>query len=220
LRKKDDGVRPIAVGDTLRRLVGKALLRTGVAKDQVGRLAPVQAGVGIPNAAESMSLGAQNLIRRLDVGINWAVLEVDLKNAFNCLDRTVILQEAQTRTPALFNYMRFAYGQPAPLFSEGRTLASTRGTHQGCPLGPIGFAVGLQPIVETISKEAELSWSVWYLDDDLLVGEPKGLQKCLDFLQHEAGRTGVRDTSGSALCPCEAMPCSPAVLFGLFAALG
>jgi hypothetical protein len=123
---------------------------------------------------------------------NWAVLQVDLKNAFNTLDRTVLLQEAQTRTPALFNYLRFAYGQPAHLFSDGRVLPSTRGTHQGCPLGPIGFAVGLQTIAETIAQQAELLWSSWYLDDGLLIGEPAMLQKCLDFLRLEGERTGVQ----------------------------
>ena len=46
LRKKDGGVRPIAVGDTFRRLVGKALLGSARAKAEVAKLRPVQLGVG------------------------------------------------------------------------------------------------------------------------------------------------------------------------------
>ena len=40
LRKKDEAVRPIAVGEILRRLVGKAILSTGVAKEEVSSLTP------------------------------------------------------------------------------------------------------------------------------------------------------------------------------------
>jgi hypothetical protein len=192
LRKKDDGVRPIAVGDTLRRLVGKALLSTGAGKEQVGKLAPIQTGVGVPNAAESIAIGFQHLVQKLDPQGNWAALQLDFRNAFNSLDRTVLLTEAQTRTPTLFNYLRYAYGRPAPMFSEGRILWSTRGTQQGCPLGPVGFSVGLQPIAEAIAQNAGLLWSVWYLDDGLLVGTPAQLQQALTFLQGETERTGIQ----------------------------
>ena len=34
------GVRPVEVGETIRRLVGKVLLSTGVVKEQVFRLLP------------------------------------------------------------------------------------------------------------------------------------------------------------------------------------
>jgi len=45
LRKKDGGVRPIAVGDTTRRLVGKVLLALDEVKGQVATLQPRQCGV-------------------------------------------------------------------------------------------------------------------------------------------------------------------------------
>ena len=53
LVKKDNGVRPVAIGETLRRLVGKVLLASANAKDQVSSLQPLQVGVGVRNAAES-----------------------------------------------------------------------------------------------------------------------------------------------------------------------
>ena len=45
--KKDGGIRPIAVGDTLRRVVGKALLHTKDVMSQVRSLQPRQCGVGV-----------------------------------------------------------------------------------------------------------------------------------------------------------------------------
>ena len=65
LRKPDGGVRPVAVGETLRRLAGKVLLSTGVAKGQVASLAPVQVGVGVPGAAEAVVIATQNLVNTL-----------------------------------------------------------------------------------------------------------------------------------------------------------
>ena len=57
LRKVDGGVRPVAVGETLRRLVGKALLATPEARKQVSSLQPVQTGLGVPGAVEAVGMG-------------------------------------------------------------------------------------------------------------------------------------------------------------------
>ena len=107
-------MRPVAVGETLRRLVGKALLNTPVARSQVAGLTPVQVGVGVRSAAESVAMGAQSLVNHLGVSATWCVLKVDMTNAFNTVDRTALLKAALHFTPALFNYLRFAYGQEAP----------------------------------------------------------------------------------------------------------
>ena len=83
LRKKDGGVRPIAAGDCLRRLVGKCILASGIAKAQVSALQPVQVGVGAPAAAEAVALAVASLTRKYRDTGNWVLLKVDLKNAFN-----------------------------------------------------------------------------------------------------------------------------------------
>ena len=62
LCKLDGGVRPVAVGETLRRLVGKVLLATGVSKAQVAALAPTQVGIGVKSAAESVAMGLQSIV--------------------------------------------------------------------------------------------------------------------------------------------------------------
>jgi hypothetical protein len=56
LRKTDGGVRPVAVGETLRRMVGKVLLATPTVRKQVATLSPTQCGVGVKGAAESVQL--------------------------------------------------------------------------------------------------------------------------------------------------------------------
>lgn len=114
LRKPDGGVRPIAVGETLRRLIGKALLSTGTAKSQVSTLAPVQVGVGISSATESVAMGAQSLVDNLGTTSSWCALKIDLSNAFNTVDRLALLKSCLHYTPSLFNYLSFAYGRHAP----------------------------------------------------------------------------------------------------------
>jgi len=57
INKKDRGIRPIAVGDTLRQFVGMALLRIPDIKEQVSSLHPRQCGVGVPFACEMVGMG-------------------------------------------------------------------------------------------------------------------------------------------------------------------
>jgi hypothetical protein len=59
LNKKDGGIRPIAVGDTLRRVVGKVLLRTGPLRAQVARLAPKQCARNSVRAGRGCTRGMQ-----------------------------------------------------------------------------------------------------------------------------------------------------------------
>ena len=108
LKKEDGGVRPVAVGETLRRLVGKALLATGTAKRQVAELTPLQVGVGVRGAAESVAMGAQALVNHLGTSTRWCMLKVDMANAFNTVDRTAMLKATLHYTPALYNFLQFA----------------------------------------------------------------------------------------------------------------
>ena len=64
LRKKDGGVRPIAVGDVIRRVVGKFLLKDNEGRKEVSALGPGQCGVGVPFAAEHVGMTVQAMARR------------------------------------------------------------------------------------------------------------------------------------------------------------
>ena len=192
LAKKDGGVRPIAVGDTCRRLVGKVLLATPTAKAETDRLRPLQVGVGVPKAAECVAMGVQATATALSGGTQWACLQVDWSNAFNTIDRTALLNACIRRMPSAYNYLRFAYAGQVPLYLGDRMLPSRRGTHQGCPLGPLGFALGLQDIAEKVQKTCGLEWSVWYLDDGVLLGSPQQIQAALTLLEKEGADIGLQ----------------------------
>jgi hypothetical protein len=193
-------VRPVAVGETLRRTVGKALLATARAKAEVESLQPIQVGVGVPGAAEAVAMGVQSITTRLKDTPGWTLLKVDLRNAFNSIDRANVLREAALRAPSTFNFLRFAYGAAAPLYVGSSVIPSATGTHQGCPLGPVGFALGIQPILERIARTGGLVWSSWYLDDGVLIGPTSQVAQALRLLRPAFQAAGLEVN----LSKCEA----------------
>ena len=63
---------------------------------------------------------------------------------------------------------------------------------QGDPLGPLCFALTLQPIVERIKREVpSLVCNVWYLDDGTLCGTPQDLDAALKIIEEEGPPRGL-----------------------------
>ena len=84
LEKEPTGVRPIAVGEVLRRLAGKCLVAR-CQDEVVDRLLPQQMGVGVPKAAEIISHAVQawaNAARSAE-----SLILVDFANAYNSTAR-------------------------------------------------------------------------------------------------------------------------------------
>ena len=86
-QKKDGGIRPIAVGLSLRRLVGKCLCHivTPLFWLQAGHL---QLGVGTKRGLEAGVYAARGFLRQLP--LTHAMIKIDFANAFNTLWRDVI----------------------------------------------------------------------------------------------------------------------------------
>lgn len=143
LRKpgKPGDVRPVAVGETLRRLVGKYVMRTAVAKSVVEGMKPWQCGVSIPGACETVANGLQNWVADNQVSPNWMILQVDLRNAFNCIDRQALLDETSKVAPALAAWATSCYGQHSGPVDQGpRVVKPTRGAARG-PFGAIVLCI-------------------------------------------------------------------------------
>ena len=92
LQKKDGGIRPIAVGCTLRRLVAK-VAGMKVVDQMATLLAPRQLGYGVRNGAEAAVHAARMYLSNPDPSI--VFLKLDFQNAFNSLRRDKMLQAVQ-----------------------------------------------------------------------------------------------------------------------------
>ena len=194
LRKKDGGLRPIAVGDTIRRVVGKCLLSHGAVQMELASLRPRQCGVGVRNAAEMVGMGLQRFVesRSGEGDRDFAVLQVDVRNAFNSISRDAILRGCMAKVPSAYNWLRFCYGGPSPLFCQGRRFCESHvGVHQGDACGPLGFALGLDTALDQCEARV-LHWESWYLDDGHIVGSVPSVLAKLSDLKEALQRVGLR----------------------------
>ena len=197
LRKKDGGVRPVAVGEVLRRLVSKCFCSKFKGRCEKTFLEVGQVGVGIKGGAEAAVTAVRNALERGDK--NLGVLKVDLENAFNSIDRKAVLEAVREFFPEVEAWFRFCYGAPAKLFCEGTVLpfGSAQGVQQGDPLGPLLFSLGLLGVCRTLKQGlAQGSLAVWYLDDGTVVGEAKELTKAWKLICSEVGKAGLKVNQG------------------------
>ena len=98
LTKKDGGIRPIAVGCTLRRLVAKTASRL-VQETMAAKLAPIQLGFGVKQGTEAAANAARRFLRDLLPG--QALLKLDFVNPFNTISREEILHTVREELPEL-----------------------------------------------------------------------------------------------------------------------
>ena len=84
-KKKDGGLRPIAVGEVLRRLTSKCIARA-VRDDAFRALTPLQVGVGIPVGCESVVHAVNHVLEDSNISSDskWSLL-LDFSNAFNSI---------------------------------------------------------------------------------------------------------------------------------------
>ena len=94
------------------------------------------------------------------------MLKIDITNAFNTVNRAAMLKEVQTRCPEIFNLVYQSYSFHSPLYVKEATVMSQTGVQQGDPLGPLLFALTLDPIIRSIQSPM----NSWYLDDGVIAG--------------------------------------------------
>ena len=170
LSKKDNGVRPIAVGFTLRRMAGKMLMCKVNGKCET-LLRPEQLGVGTPKGAEAAVHAIRAYVESPE-NKNKVLLKIDMKNAFNQVRRDVILKLVKEHTPEIFQYVYQCYSQTTSLFfgsysEDGCVIESKEGVQQGDPLGPFLYSLAYRNLTKSLKSELNL----WYLDDGTIADD-------------------------------------------------
>ena len=95
LRKKDGGVRPIAVGECLRRIAAKWLIRSPVGQAAMEAVRPNQVAFCRGGPCETLPMAVQAAVqaaaREPAESADWVLLQVDLCNAFNSVTRQAVM---------------------------------------------------------------------------------------------------------------------------------
>ena len=106
----------------------------------------------------------------------------------------------RNKIPALSAWMESCYSTQPLLFFGDEHIKSCCGVQQGDPLGPLGFALTLHPIVEQIKAEVHsLNLNAWYLDDGTLVGTSGDLATALHIVESDGPSVGLHLNRGKSL---------------------
>ena len=173
---KRPGVRPIGVGEVLRRIVGKAVLVV-VGPDVQSAAGSLQLCAGQTCGIEAAVHAMRDIFQQ---DSSEAVLLVDAKNAFNTLNRQVALRNISVLCPAISRILINTYREPVSLFVDGEVMLADEGTTQGDPLAMAMYALATVPLINaTATPETN---QVWFADDATSGGRLKTLRQWWDLL--------------------------------------
>ena len=195
-KKKDGGLRPIAVGDLLRRLTSKCAA-SAVSDKAKALLSPHQLGVGVQHGCESIIHATRQAVNKAGEKF---VMRADLVNAFNLADRATALHQVEQHFPELLPWVITAYSSPSLLIFGSTSIWSKTGFHQGDPLASLLFSLVLHPIILQIEDQVpSLDLNVWYLDDGTLVGTVPELQQVVEIILREGPASGLILSTGQTV---------------------
>ncbi|KAL0240268.1 hypothetical protein GEMRC1_004936 [Eukaryota sp. GEM-RC1] len=123
-----------------------------------------QFGVSCPNGSEAIV----HYLRSLRFSHpSSRIISVDIRNAFNCVDRIQMLK-AVKQFPDLLPFFFWSYSTPSDLFFDNHCLSSSQGVRQGDPLGPFLYSLTTLPVLSWLNSLSGVS-CVAYLDDTYIV---------------------------------------------------
>ena len=122
LEKKTGGVRPTAIGYTVRAAKCANSFAASQLKDY---FSPIQLGVGTPGGCEAAVHATRRYIEALPE--SHVVVKINYKNAFNTLRRDLMLQSVASAVPGIYRFCHLSYSQSSILKLESRTLLSQEG---------------------------------------------------------------------------------------------
>jgi hypothetical protein len=185
---KNPGVRPIGIGETIRRIVGKVISWV-VKQDVMDVVGPLQVAAGMRAGSESAIHAMREMFE--DGDEDEAIILVDAQNAFNSLNRYVALHNVRVICPEIAPFLINTYRKPSRLFIRGdkspdEEIGSVEGTTQGDNLSMLFYSLGTLPIVwklQQLNKDLGLNVrQAWLADDATGIGKLNHLRVWWDKL--------------------------------------
>ena len=183
----DPSVRPIGVGEVMRRIVGKTI-SWALSDDIQEAGGSLQVSTGLKGGAEAAIHAMKNIFELENTD---GVILVDAENAFNKLNRQVALHNMQYICPSFATVLINTYRIPARLFiAGGGEIMSAEGTTQGDTLAMQFYGLSTNPLIQTLNYSITNVFQVWLADDATGAGQFHDLKEWWDKVSVEGRRYG------------------------------
>ena len=178
---KNPGIRPIGVGEVLRRIIGKSIA-TVVKEDVLESVGSLQVCTGQESGSEAAVHAIRQVFSNEDAE---AVLLIDATNAFNSVNRMAFIHNAKVICPSLSTFITNCYQYHSRLFIiGGAEIKSTEGTTQGDPIAMFIYAIAIIPLIfrsiEKVQSRSVDAKIAAFADDLAGVGKLIGLKVLWD----------------------------------------
>ena len=120
---KKGGIRPIAVGFTLRRLAAK-VINSEIITKLSPVFAPTQIGVGVSGGVEAAVHAVRRYMQNLPS--THAIIKLDFKNAFNTIRRDAVLEASKIAIPEAYPFIYSGYASSSTLHLGSDIIHSSR----------------------------------------------------------------------------------------------
>ena len=142
------GVRPIGIGEILRRIVGKVVVGN-IREDLINAAGPLQTCAGLKSGIEASIHAMRNVFEKDETE---ALLLVDAENAFNNLNRKAALHNIRELCPPFYRYLNNTYSLPAKMIINDQekmeTIFSEEGSTQGDVTAMAMYAITTKPLID------------------------------------------------------------------------
>ena len=175
-------------------------------KDKISELMePVQLGVGVSGGVEIVVHAATHFLHSLDDYPENILLALDVKNAFNSVDRRAIREQICTHFPSLLQYFDWTYGAPTKLY-DGKGVYlfdSCCGVKQGDSMSAFWFSLATLPTLKEV-KELYPEVNVMAIMDDVtLMGKDDDVLGAYEYLKREWRTINLTLVPSKTVCVCD-----------------
>ena len=159
---KNPGIRPVGVGEVLRRIVGNTI--AGFLKEEIKEAAaPLQVCAGHSTGSEAAIHAMSQVFG--EEGTD-GILLIDASNAFNQMNTSIALHNIQVTFKEKLLYIINTYRSPSRLFiCGGGEILSQEGTTQGDPLALPWYSVNTTIMIQSLRTSTPGVKQVWLADD-------------------------------------------------------